>query len=161
MKEKLKPALLFLLCFGYFGLKAQQDVTATGGDATGSGGTASYSVGQITNNANTGSNGNKNQGVQQPFEFFTVGINEHQDINLALSAYPNPAASSLNLKVEKQGFENLSFQLYDLTGKLILSQKISSAETSIPMETLANGNYILKVTDNKSEIKSFQIIKNK
>jgi hypothetical protein len=40
-----------------------------GGEATGSGGSVSYSVGQVVYTTNTGINGSVAQGVQQPYEF--------------------------------------------------------------------------------------------
>jgi hypothetical protein len=62
--------------------------------------------------------------------------------------------------VGSQKFDLLSFQLYDVNGKLLTNQKITSAETIIQMEAFAKGNYFLKVLDNTSEVKTFKIIKN-
>ena len=64
---KNNKVILFLLLLG-FGLtaQAQQATTATGGDATGSGGSAAYSVGQIVYTTHTGTTGSVAQGVQQP-----------------------------------------------------------------------------------------------
>ena len=53
-----------LLLFSTIQLHAQETVPATGGDATGSGGTSSYTVGQVVCTTNTGSNGSVAQGVQ-------------------------------------------------------------------------------------------------
>jgi hypothetical protein len=44
---------------------AQQAVVSAGADASGSDGTAAYSVGQVFFSVNNGSNGSENQGVQQ------------------------------------------------------------------------------------------------
>ena len=88
MKNKIMSvALLF---FGLGGLHAQESVNGSGGEATGTGGTASYSLGQVVYTTNTGTNGSVVQGVQQPYEISTtLGINE-TSINLELSVYPNP-----------------------------------------------------------------------
>ena len=157
--KKVKLSALILLA-GLTGLQAQEAVTAAGGDATGSGGTVSYTIGQIDYTTNTGTGGTVTQGVQQPYEFFILGIDDKKDISVKLSVYPNPAVSTVNLRIDNQNLENLSFQLYDVNQKLILNQKVSSTETSIPMEKLASATYFLKVSDNKKVVKTFKIIKN-
>jgi len=157
--KKVKLSALILLA-GLTGLQAQEAVTTTGGNASGSGGTVSYTIGQIDYTTNTGTGGTVTQGVQQPYEFFILGIDDKKDISVKLSVYPNPAVSTVNLRIDNQNLENLSFQLYDVNQKLILNQKVSSTETSIPMEKLASATYFLKVSDNKKVVKTFKIIKN-
>ena len=120
----------------------------------------SYTIGQVAYITNTGAGGTVTQGVQQPYEFFILGINVNKDISMEMSVYPNPSVAFVNLKVVNQNLENLSYQLYDINQKLILNQKISSTETSIPMETLSSATYFLKVSDNKKVVKTFKIIKN-
>ena len=98
--KKLKLSAVLLLGLGLTGLQAQNAVPATGGNASGSGGTVAYSVGQVVYTTNTATNGSVAQGVQQPFEISVVtGLEEAKGINLALSAYPNPTTDFLNLKV--------------------------------------------------------------
>lgn len=43
------------------------------GNATGTGGTSSYSIGQVVYASATGTNDSVNQGMQQPFEIFILG----------------------------------------------------------------------------------------
>ena len=105
MKKRIKRLLTALLLLGLGGatsLQAQETVTTAGGEASGSGGTASYTVGQVFYTTQTGTNGNTvAQGVQQPFEISVVtGIPEAKGINLSVSAYPNPATDYLTVKVE-------------------------------------------------------------
>ena len=155
--RKLKISILFL----GFGLtaQAQQAATATGGNASGSGGTVAYSVGQIVYTTNTGTTGSVAQGVQQPYEIYVLGI-EDNSINLALTAYPNPTTSNLTLSVGQADLSKMNFQLYDMVGKLIESRKIVSSTETIGMETLPNATYFLKVMNNSTEVKTFKIIKN-
>ena len=151
---------MFLLSFALTGIKAQQSAGAAGGVVTGSGGTASYSVGQVSYINITNANGYINEGAQQPYEFFTVGIKENNNISLSYSVYPNPTASTVNLKIENESLENLSFQLYDISGKLLINQKITTNETAIQMGSFASANYFLKVTDKDRIIQTIKIIKN-
>lgn len=159
-QEKLLISAIFLICIGLSGLQAQEAVSASGGNASGSGGTASYTVGQVVYTTNIGTNGSVAQGVQQPYEISVVsGIEQAKNINLICSAYPNPTADFLTLNVENYDNENLSYQLFDISGKLLKSKKLTSNETTISMTNLVSATYFLKVIDNKKEIKTFKIIK--
>jgi len=150
--------IVAFLLLGLGGLHAQQTVTTTGSEATGTGGTASYTVGQVVYTTNTGTNGNVAQGVQQPFEISTtLGISE-TTINLELSVYPNPTTDFLTLKVEKT--DGLTYQLYDLQGKIIESKAVNSPSSNISLEAQPTSIYFLKVTKNKQIVKTFKIIKN-
>jgi len=159
--KKLKLSAVLLLGLGLTGLQAQESVNATGGDALGSGGSASYSVGQVVYTTNTGTSGSVAQGVQQPYEISVVtAIEEAKGINLSVTAYPNPTTDYLTLLIDELEISNLSYQLYDMNGKLLQSQKITGNQTSIVMSNLVPATYFLKVTDNQKEVKTFKIIKN-
>ncbi len=53
---------------------AQEVIDASGGVATGSGGTVSYSLGQVVYTFNTGDGGMENQGVQQPVDYTSLPV---------------------------------------------------------------------------------------
>jgi hypothetical protein len=154
----LKLKLLLLICFGLTRLNAP---TASGGDASGSGGSASYSIGQVFYTSGTGSGGSVAQGVQQSYEISIVdGIEEAKDITLLCMAYPNPTTDFIILKVEKYDSKDLSFQLYNINGKLLVNKKIGANETSIDMSNFVDAIYFLKICDSNNEVKIFKIIKN-
>ena len=159
--KRLKLSAVLLLGLGLTGLQAQESVNATGGDALGSGGSASYSVGQVVYTTNTGTNGSVAQGVQQPFEISVVtGIEEAKGINLSVSAYPNPTTDYLTLSISEFEISNLTYQLYDISGKLLQSEKITGNQTNIVMSNLVPANYFVKVIAGNQLIKEFKIIKN-
>lgn len=155
----LKTTLVFLFTLlAAIELQAQESPTASGGEATGAGGIVSYSVGQVVYTTNTGANGSVSQGVQQPYDIFTtVGINE-TSINLEMNVYPNPTSDYLTLKVEVS--KGLSYQLFDMQGKLIENRKLKANNTIIQMEGLPKATYFLKVTEESQTVKTFKIIKN-
>jgi hypothetical protein len=174
-QKRLKFSAILLLMLGLTGLQAQEAIPATGGEASGSGGRASYSVGQMVYTTNTGSNGSAAQGVQQPYEISVItGIEEAKGINLSVSAYPNPTNDFLTLKVDAStalSIHSLSYQLFDLQGNLLETKKITGNETSIVMSNLVPAIYFLKVyavgrngrtgvIQNDKKIKTFKIIKN-
>ena len=156
-----KLVLSILIVIVGFPLIAQETIPAAGGDTTGIGGSVSYTVGQVLYSTNTGINGSVAEGVQQPYEIsVVVGLEEGQDIKLVCTVYPNPATDLLTLETENPNNKNLFYQLYDITGILLISKKLIDIKTTIPMTNLPPATYLLKVTDNQKVVKTFKIIKN-
>lgn len=91
----MKTVLLFIITgMCCIQLLSQETVSAGGKEATGTGGTVSYTIGQVVYTTNTGTNGSVVQGVQQPYEISVVtGLEEAEDISLEFSIYPNPVTS--------------------------------------------------------------------
>jgi len=157
-------SVIFVVFLGLSGLFAQEAIPVSGGDASGSGGSASFTVGQIVYTTNTGTTGSVAQGVQQAYEIFVItGNQEIKGINLTCSVYPNPATDFLKLNVKDFNREDLSYMLYDLKGKVLETNAVRNIETTINMGTLVAGTYFLKLvqlTDNSPlEIKTFKIVK--
>jgi hypothetical protein len=124
-----------------FGAVGQQNAVSTGGDASGSGGSVSYTIGQIDYLNSSGTNGNTNEGVQQPYEFFQeVGIEE--EINFS-AIYPNPTTDII--QIEFKNAAHRSLELYDENGKLVLNSECTDSKTSLDLSTLAKGSYMLSV----------------
>src|SRR5690554_726866 len=159
--KRLKLSAVLLLGLGLTGLQAQTSVNATDGDVSGSGGSVSYSVGQVVYTTHTGTSGSVAEGVQQPYEISVVtGLEEAQSINLSVTAYPNPTTDYLTLRIDEFEISNLSFQLYDMSGKLLQNEKITGNQTSIVMSNLLPATYFVKVIQGNKEVKTFKIIKN-
>lgn len=162
MKQtKAKFAALFFFLIGMTGLYAQVTVTTTGGNASGSGGTSSYTVGQLGYTTNSGTTGSVAQGVQQPFEISIVeGVEEAKEIELSCLLFPNPTSDFVNLKLNSFKVENIIYQIFDFNGKLLESKTIEGGETSIEMKKYADAVYFLKVFQGDKELKTFKIVKN-
>lgn len=155
---KIKLSVL-LLCIGITA-QAQQATTAAGGDASGSGGTLAYSVGQVVYTTNTDASGTVSQGVQQAYEIFTVGIKE-TELNISLSVYPNPTADNLTLQISDYNNEQLSYQLFDMQGKQLSNGQITAQQTQINMNSLPTATYFVNVVNQENKkVQSFKIIKN-
>ena len=165
-RKKIILFVFLFLCLGVTGLQAQEAIPASGGLASGSKGTVSYTMGQVGYTTNAGANGSVAQGVQQPFEISVVTtIKEAQSIKLQYVALPNPTNDNVKLKVEDYESANLRYQLLDLNGKLLESKKIIRKETSIVMINLPPSTYFLKVVSSannvfQQEVKTFKIVKN-
>jgi len=155
-----KGLVILLFTFTPSIIQAQVTVSVTGSNASGSGGSVSYTVGQVFNTSNVGSNGSVAQGVQQPYEISVVtNIEEGNGISLSFMVYPNPTTDVLILKIEGKIQPPWIASLYDMNGKLLENKKIIDNETTISMGNYASAIYFLKIADNNKEIKTFKIIK--
>ncbi|CAM3296689.1 T9SS type A sorting domain-containing protein [Aequorivita lipolytica] len=81
-----------------------------------------------------------------------LGVNDNQLSDISL--YPNPASTVLNLK----NAENANIQVFDILGKLILSQENISMDEQVSVSNLENGTYFMKISkDNAVTTKRFLI----
>jgi|TARA_B110000238_G_scaffold187973_1_gene218558 hypothetical protein len=140
-------------------IQAQDAISASGGEATGIGGTVSYSVGQLVNNMNIGSNGTVTQGVQQTIEFTVLSNPELIALTISAVTYPNPTRDYIVLSLTDATLTDLSYIMFDLQGRLITKGKVEQEATQIAMKNLSIGVYILKVNRHNQELKTFKIIK--
>lgn len=157
---KMKKYLLCLfLTLVFFEMQAQSNTLASGGTATGSSGTLSYSLGQIDYSTLTGSGGSLSEGVQQPFEIASLDADVYPNIILQMKVYPNPFETQIILSISDFTSEYLEYTVYDMQGKLLISNKISTVETSVSLENQQAATYLLQVTDSGQLLKTFIIIK--
>lgn len=157
--KRLKLGAVFLLVFGLTEIQAQQSVNASGGDATGSGGWLSYTIGQLDYKNDEGTSGSVAQGVQHAFEIFKLDLEEVDKLNASVLIYPNPSTEFLTLEMNELDFTSISYQLYDLQGRLLRTEKISAQKTSIDMRSLPAATYFIKLNQGSSTIQSFKVIK--
>jgi hypothetical protein len=152
--------LIIIICLSGSGgqISAQESANASGGYASGSG-SASYSVGQVFYST-LGSSVTVNQGVQQPYEISVITGIERPDIVLEMKTYPNPATDFVILKTKRVVEEQMDFALYDLSGNLLRTDLVTGDETIIAIPGLKPGTYLISVTQNGRELKTFKIIKN-
>ncbi len=150
---------------------AQESINASGGNATGSGGSVAYSVGIVVYTTEVGSNGSMAQGVQHTFpsskfvQYRTGNTPTTSSVESALAkaltAYPNPTSSSITLQLSEQDHKNLSFQMFDIEGKLLNSGRLNKEQTIIRLDHLPSATYKMNVLNQENQpIKTFQIIKN-
>ena len=134
-------------------MKAQtshQVLSASGGDATGSGGSVAYSVGQIVYTTSTGTTGSVAQGVEQAYEIYSVGIKE-TTLNISLSVFPNPTNGDFTITgLELVGTVS-SLTLTDMNGKVV--KVLDTKATKFSMASIKPGVYFLNIiSGNKQEV---------
>lgn len=158
--KRLKLSLIFLLTLGLTEIQAQESVNTTGADISGGGGTVSYSIGQIVYHTYSGESISVAEGVQQPYEISIIsGVNEIGGISLSVSAYPNPTSDYLILEINNYELSSLTFALYDIGGRLLQNKKITDTQTRINMKYLTPATYLVRVLNDRKEVKTFKVIK--
>jgi hypothetical protein len=154
MKNYLTIATAFL-CVSLY---SQSNTVSAGGDAEGDNGSISYSIGQVVYTSAQGSNGNVNQGVQQPYDVGVVTGIEEAGINL--SVFPNPTSGLLTLTVADEDASLLSYQLFDASGRLVDSKNKLNSTNAISLDGYATGVYTLSVSRENKQVKSFRLVRN-
>jgi hypothetical protein len=143
-------------------LLAQQSVNTSGGEITNNAGYVSYSVGQTAYIHIEGETGSLLQGVQQPYHFTIVGLEEAGD-DMGISLFPNPADQFVNLQVNPSARIDASRDgmvgIYDMNGKLVRMQPITAPITIISLSNLTESMYLLTVWQGKIPLTSFKLFK--
>lgn len=159
---KIIPVLFIICSSSLTGVQAQHAVVPSGGEGSGSGGSFSYSIGQIVYQATAGPTASISEGVQQAYEVSIVtGLSEIS--TFSIQVYPNPTTDYLFLNMEQlngESIDELTYEIMDLHGRRLISEPIISATTQIDMKTLAPAAYFLQIRLGSQEIKSIKIIKN-
>ena len=161
MKQQILFAFLLtgITIIGY----SQSTIVPVGGDAHGNSGTVSYTVGQIAVENAANSNGSITiaEGVQQPYEIQTVGVDDYPQIALTAVVYPNPTDNIAQLQLN--GFETpaggLRAILYDGNGKQLQSVTVTDDLTALQIGQYATGTYYLELRDGKRVLKTFKIVR--
>ena len=98
-------------------------------------------------NASAGSSTNINDQVED-FTVPTDCILATNNVDkAALSIYPNPAKNEFNLKLPTNTKGKVVVEVYDATGRVVLSQRLDAASSeSINTTKLTNGKYVVKVS---------------
>lgn len=138
---------------------AQSNTVATGGNVSSTSGSVSYTVGQIDYISQTGTSGDINQGVQQPYEIYAINSVNEIGSEISLSVGPNPTLDKLILNSDQSKNEDLYYSLFDNNGKEIISTSKLLTSVEIDLTNYPVGMYQLVVSNNELSIKTFKIIK--
>lgn len=160
--KALSIFIVSLLCFAGAAF-AQSAIVPVGGDAQSNNGSVSYTVGQVALQSSTNADGTVSilEGVQQPYEIQTVGVDDYPQITLNAVVYPNPTENLIRLQLN--GFEipmdGLRANLYDGNGKLLQTTAVVDEISSFQIGQYATGNYFLELRDGKRILKTFKVIR--
>ena len=151
----MKILFISILCAFAFSASSQRAVLTGGGDASSTGGSISYSIGQVAYSNST--NGLVTEGVQQPFQIFTVSVdNVFHDFQL--NVYPNPTSDELIIAL-KNFHAGVSAEILSADGSLIHTQFLLSGQTSVDVSSWAAATYIVRLTDETGHTAAYQVVK--
>jgi hypothetical protein len=161
MKSKITVCIFCILVGLPIHFGAQNSFSSSGGNLFGSGGSVSFSMGQLFYDTSFGAKGILSKGVQQAYEIWLVTDQREQPFaNLSVIFYPNPTPDYLQLHLESPDITGFSFQLTDASGKVLQYKHITTTDTQIDMRKLSSAMYFLKIISGRQEIRLFKIIKN-
>lgn len=144
-------------------LRAQERPVSSGGEARGSGGSLSFSVGQIDYINLNSSTVKINQGVQQPAEILIYPGNKPIIIDLdpQYTLFPNPTRDFTVLHIKQPITQNMSYVLYDMLGRVITRERLVDVKTTIRMDKLPIAVYVLSVVEDSTNkiLTQFKIVK--
>ena len=154
---KISVTIMLVTCFFLSGLNAQSVIAPAGNHTITPSVSLSWTLGEPVIKAVDGSEAILGQGFLQTGIRVTP-LKELHGLNLLIKAYPNPASELIFL--ETQEYENFSWHLYDIKGKLLITKKIESRITEIPVADLAPASYLLKINKKGNEVKAFKVVIN-
>lgn len=86
----------------------------------------------------------------------TVQNSEYQYISVKV--YPNPFAENATIILEGENFETLEFELFDLLGQKVRSEKFDNNEFNFARNGLSAGVYLFRINQNGKNIKVGKIM---
>jgi hypothetical protein len=84
-----------------------------------------------------------------------TGTIEFSEDNL-FTVFPNPAQSAINIKADNKLIGDV-YSIYDNTGRVVLTGKLNSKDTTIELNNLSGGIYMFSVGENMKQ--TFKVIK--
>ena len=146
------------VCYFCLGVNAQDVISTTGKYAETGSGSLSWSVGEpVVETVSDGSN-TLTQGFHQS-KLTVTTIYDKEIIGIEIKVYPNPTSNYLSVEVNSEKQKELLLSLFDMSGKLISQEKMTSSKQTVSMKEYAPATYLLKVTENNKELKTYQIVK--
>jgi len=159
MTLRVLPLLLFgLLAIPLSAQTASPTVVSTGGgDGTAGASRMTWTIGELSIATVGNSEQLLTQGFQQP-SYTVVSVEEADHLGPRIALYPNPADELLMLQLERMP-QNEQYMLLDAQGKTLLTNRISEANTTIPVANCPPGSYFLRITDDQQQmLHTFKII---
>lgn len=151
-----KLTICLLLFSGNF--VAQNSINSAGGDASSIDGSISYTIGQVDFSNYSNASGEINLGVQQPFEILLLSTHEYAQ-KWNVDVFPNPTADKVFVRMEEHTFGKIKYELFDASGRLLLSGGVEETVQVIQMDNFSPATYLLKLSSDQSVLKTFRLVK--
>lgn len=150
----LSFAAILYFTFDSFG---QNAVSTTGGHIKSSGGSTSFTVGQVAYVLKKGNGSYLNEGVQQVYTKKTTPVEELVYLK-EVQLYPNPTHETMTLILSSKVDVQVRYTIMDYLGKEIRNGNILSEKSEISLRDLPSGNYFISLKS-KKENRIFKMVK--
>lgn len=157
-KLPMKRILLLQFVFSLNYVVFSQQVIGTQGETQmGANGSLEYTIGEVVINTISNGSNDLTQGFHQTRWDITPFNDPTPDFEVII--YPNPVTDQLNIQTNL--YKDVTYSLYDESGKVIIESILESELTSVPVDYLSGGVYFLALRNDKLKlsIKTFKIIK--
>ena len=152
----MKKNLLVLLSLITTLSVSAQEVVSTQGDSYSNGsGSIDFTLGEVIIATGTDGTNDITQGFHQTNWNF-LGVEDFAP-NYEAIIYPNPTEDVLNIRTST--FENVTYTLYDVQGKLVMQDILSAEQTPIQVSQLPPGAYSLTLNNEAQNLKTFKLVK--
>ena len=155
IKKSLILSVLLMSCgFSSFG---QNALSSTGGHFKSTGGSTSFTVGQVVYVLKKGNGPYLNEGVQQVYTKKTTPVEELVYLK-EVQLYPNPTQETMTLILSSKEDVQVRYTIMDYLGKEIKNGNILSEKSEISLRDLPSGNYFISLKS-KKENRIFKMVK--
>jgi len=154
------PLLAFIvLCLVGAQTKAQEVISSNGGSFKGAMVQLDWTIGETVTETFQSDGKILTQGFHQS-NLTVTAVDQIASGGIHLKVYPNPVFDQLILEMGKREVNGFEFELFDLSGKLLLQKEIEQPAENIDMRIYRSGSYFLRVSaKGESPIQTFKIIK--
>ena len=155
IKKSLIPLVLFMSC-GFCSF-AQNAISSAGGHFKTTGGSTSFTVGQVAYVLKKGNGSYLNEGVQQVYTKKTTPVEELVYLK-EVQLYPNPTHETMTLILSSKVDVQVRYTIMDYLGKEIRNGNILAEKSEISLRDLPSGNYFISLKS-KKENRIFKMVK--
>ena len=158
-RNLIKSSILSFAAILYFTFDSfgQNAVSTTGGHIKSSGGSTSFTVGQVAYVLKKGNGSYLNEGVQQVYTKKTTPIEELVYLK-EVQLYPNPTQETMTLILSSKVDVQVRYTIMDYLGKEIRNGNIMSEKSEISLRDLPSGSYFISLKS-KKEVRIFKMVK--
>lgn len=83
---------------------------------------------------------------------------KNESSNNRIAIIPNPATDFITIQTENNLPPQTTFQLYDITGRMVLQKQLTGKETTVPLNEISKGLYVYSVTSYEKKMGSGKLV---
>lgn len=119
-----------------------------------------WSIGEIMIETYSNTENSLTQGFHQSKYDVTTSVDEISGIDFKIKIFPNPTSDLINLQIIGNINQNLTYELIDLQGKVLIKNSVNKTKKQINMSRFSQNMYLLKITtENGKQVSIFKIQK--